>query len=330
MTASRPVSLVTGAAGFIGAHLCRRLAAMGHEVVAIDVNACPRPLAIDGVRFIQADLRDTGRFVDELGRVRTVFHLASVHLQVGAREEEYRAVNRDATVALATSSHARGVRRFVHVSTVGIFGHVEHPPATEDAPRRPTNAYERTKLEGEVAVQEAADRLGLDLRVLRPAWVYGPGCRRTARLVRTIRRRRFVFIGDGTNLRHPVFVSYVVDALVHASERDPGERRDHLIAGPAAMPLRALVNTCAAVLGVPAPGISLPRQAALALGRGAELGGRLLGKEPPFSRRSLAFFENDNAFDCSAARRDLGYEPRVDFAEGLRLTLADPTWPLVP
>jgi nucleoside-diphosphate-sugar epimerase len=328
VNSARTHALVTGAAGFVGAHLSRRLASLGHRVIAVDIRPQPAALAVDSIRFLQADLRDIDRWAGELGSVRTVFHLASVHLQVEASEDEYRAVNRDATVALAHACRAVGVERFVHASTVGIFGHVQHPPADEDAPRHPANAYERTKLEGEVALADAADRLGLDLRVLRPAWVFGPGCHRTARLLRTIKRGRFVFVGDGTNLRHPVFVSDVVDAFVLASERDPGVRRDHLIAGPSAMPLRDRVNACAAAVGAPKPRVVLPRRAAVLLGHGAELGGRLLGKEPPFSRRSLAFFENDNAFDCSAARRDLGYVPQVDFAEGLRRTLADTTWPL--
>jgi nucleoside-diphosphate-sugar epimerase len=66
--------------------------------------------------------------------------------------------------------------------------------------------------------------------------------------------------------------------------------------------------------------------AALTLGAVAELGGRVLGINPPFSRRSLAFFENDNAFDISAAKRDLGFVPQVGFADGLQRTLADATW----
>jgi nucleoside-diphosphate-sugar epimerase len=60
----------------------------------------------------------------------------------------------------------------------------------------------------------------------------------------------------------------------------------------------------------------------------SELAFRVIGQNPPFSRRSLAFFENDNAFDCSAAQRDLGYVPRVDLADGLRRTLTDTTWPV--
>ena len=88
------------------------------------------------------------------------------------------------------------------------------------------------------------------------------------------------------------------------------------------------MNECAAALDVAPPRIALPRPAALLLGYAAETGGRLLGRNPPFSRRTLAFFENDNAFDIAAAHRDLGYEPRVEFGDGVRRTLADRTWPL--
>jgi nucleoside-diphosphate-sugar epimerase len=325
---SQRTVLVTGAAGFLGAHLCRRLAAEGQAVVAVDVRPRPASLGVDGVRYVQADLRFPDAWRGDLRGADTVFHLASVHLQVNAPESDYRAVNVDAVVRLAEESRSAGVRRFAHTSTVGIYGHVQHPPANEDAPRRPTNPYERTKLAGEEALSRAADRLGLDVRILRPSWIYGPGCPRTAKLLRSVRRRRFFFIGSGGNLRHPVYVDDMVDALLLAWRAPAGARRDHIIAGPSPMPLRTLVNECAAALDVPPPRFTLPRGATLLLGFAAETGGRLLGANPPFSRRSLAFFENDNAFDISAARRDLGYEPRVAFAEGVRRTLADRTWPL--
>lgn len=320
--------LVTGAAGFLGAHLCRRLAVEGHDVVALDVRPPPVPLLIDGIRYRQADLRFADQWRGALQERDAVYHLASVHLQVTAPESEYRAVNVDAAVALAEHSRAAGVGRFIHTSTVGIYGHVHHPPAGEDAPRKPTNPYEHTKLAGEEALSRVAARTGLDLRILRPAWIYGPGCPRTAKLLRSVRRGRFFFVGDGSNLRHPVYVDDVVEALILASRAPVGARRDHIIAGPAPMTLRALVDACAAAVATAPPRATLPRSAALLLGHAAELGGRLLGKDPPFSRRSLAFFENDNAFDCAAARRDLGYIPRVNFAEKLQRTIADRTWPL--
>jgi nucleoside-diphosphate-sugar epimerase len=320
--------MVTGAAGFLGAHLCRRLARDGHSVVALDVRPCPDVLAVDGVTYLEADLREADTWRAALAGVDAVFHLASFHLQVRASEAEYRGVNVDATIALAEACHAAGVERLVHTSTVGIYGHVRKPPANEDAPRNPSNAYERTKLEGETALQRVADRTGLDVRILRPAWIYGPGCPRTAKLLRTIRRGRFFFIGSGANLRHPVYVDDVVDAVMAASRVRVASRRDHIIAGPSPMTLREMVDACASVLGVSPPRFRLPRSAALLLGGVAEFGGRLARRDPPFSRRSLAFFENDNAFDGTAARRDLGFTPQVQFSEGVRHTIADQTWPL--
>jgi nucleoside-diphosphate-sugar epimerase len=320
--------MVTGAAGFLGAHLCRRLARDGHDVIALDLRQRPHTLAVDGVTYHQADLRRVETWRPALDGVATVFHLASAHLQVRASEAEYRAVNVDAATALADACIMASVKRLVHTSTVGIYGHVRNPPADEDAPRRPTNTYERTKLEGETALQGVAERSGLDLRILRPAWIYGPGCPRTAKLLRSVRRGRFLYIGRGSNLRHPVYVDDVVDAFVAASRASVGVRRDHIIAGPSSMSLRDMVNACAAAVGVSPPRLRLPRAAALLIGGIAELGGRLIGRDPPFSRRSLAFFENDNAFDGTAAARDLGFIPQVALADGLRRTLADQTWPL--
>jgi nucleoside-diphosphate-sugar epimerase len=147
-------------------------------------------------------------------------------------------------------------------------------------------------------------------------------------LLRSIHRGRFAYVGRGANLRHPVYVDDGVDALVAAAEAPAGGRRDHIIAGPRAMPLRTLVDSCAATLGVSPPWLQLPRPVALALGLAVESAGTVLKREPPISRRSLAFFENDNAFDISAARRDLGFTPSIDLPEGLERTLNDPTWPL--
>jgi dihydroflavonol-4-reductase len=318
--------LVTGAAGFLGSHLCRHLAGCGIDTIAMDRNAPPMGFPGPGVRFVRADLREPATWREALHGVETVFHLASMHLQIEGSESEYRSVNVDATVALAEACVEEGVSRFVHTSTVGIYGHVTNPPASEDAPRCPTNTYERTKLEGEEALRVTAHRLGFDLRILRPAWIYGPGCPRTRKLLRVIRRRRFFYVGNGSNLRHPVFIADMLDALMAAAERAPGLRSDHIIAGPTPMTLREMVDACAAALEVAPPTLRIPRRAGLLLGSMAETAGALVGKEPPFSRRSLAFFENDNAFDGTAAARDLAFRPRVDFAEGLRRTIEDGAW----
>jgi nucleoside-diphosphate-sugar epimerase len=317
----KPAVLVTGAAGFIGQHLVRTLAQRGVQVRAVDIQPSLQQAEMPGVQYIQQDLRDAGALPELLAGVTTVYHLASAHLQATASESQFREVNVDAAVALVRSAAQAGVRRFVHASTVGIYGHVVSPPATEDSPTAPGNMYERTKLLGENAVRQAATDLGLELIVLRPAWVYGPGCPRTEKLLRSVAKRRFFYVGDGRNLRHPVFIDDAVEAFILAAGSPAcAAGYAYIIAGPRYVELRELVATCARVLGADPPARRLPRPLLVAAGRVAELVWGLAGREPPFSRRSLAFFENDNAFDTTAARTDLKFEAQVELEDGLRRT----------
>jgi nucleoside-diphosphate-sugar epimerase len=317
-------AVVTGAAGFIGGHLVQALAWDGVDVRAVDVQPDPGRFRLGTVRYIRLDIRDGAGVAALVDGADTVYHLASAHLEVTARDEQYREVNVEAAWALAETCAAAGVRRLVHVSSVGVYGHVESPPAREDAPTRPGNIYERTKLEGEMAVCRSASASGLELIVLRPAWVYGDGCRRTAKLIGSVRAGRFFYIGDGSNLRHPIFISDAVEAMKVAAQAPARlSGRTYNIAGPRYMELREVVETCARVLDAPPPRRRLPREAVLLAGHAAELMWGVARREPPFSRRSLAFFENDNAYDIGAARRDLGFEPRVDLEEGVRRTVED-------
>lgn len=320
---SHGVAVVTGAAGFIGRHLVRRLAAEGWRVRGVD--RLPRrdfPESA-GIEYHALDVRDVPAMAEVVRGADTVFHLASAHLQLRAPKGWYESVNVGGVDALIGACAREGIRRFVHTSSVGVYGHVADPPADEEAPKHPTSEYERTKLRGEDAALERAKRDGISLIVLRPGWVYGPGCPRTAKLLRTIRRGKFLYAGDGSNLRHPIYVADAVEAfLLAARAPQAAAGRPYLIVGPRAVTVRELVETSARVLGTPAPTRSLPRPLVRALALGVETGFRALGKEPPISRRSLAFFEHDNAFTGRAAEERLGFRPRVEVEEGLRATLA--------
>jgi dihydroflavonol-4-reductase len=314
--------LVTGAGGFIGRHLVERLVAEGHQVVAVDSRFITPP-PDGGVLVNEVDIRDTPGLRPLLAGVDTVFHLASVHLEVHAAERDFHEVNVEGAAGLVRLCAEAGVGRMIHTSSVGIFGHVANPPAAEDAPKNPQSPYERSKLAGEEAVLERAGIDGIDVVVLRPAWVYGVGCHRTAKLLRSIRTRKFFYIGDGSNLRHPLYITDMIDAysLAAAVDRRPG-RRVYNIAGPRSLTLRELVETCATVQEVPAPRAAVPRGIGWFAGATMEAASRVVRREPPFSRRSLAFFANDNAFSSAAAELDLGFVPRVDLEAGLRRTIA--------
>lgn len=314
--------LVTGAAGFIGAHCVRDLVARGCRVRAMDVHEPPPDIAASGVDFRVQDLRDTAALNLAVQGVEVVFHLASVHLAVGAPYEEFESVNVKAAEELVRACKEAGVRRLVHVSSVGVYGHVEHPPADENAPLRPINTYERTKRAGEDAVRAAATRHGMDVVIIRPSWVYGVGCPRTEKLIGALRKGRFFYIGAARNLRHPVFIEdFLAGLRLAATAPASVAGKTFNLAGPSWMTVEDMVVTFARAVRASPPRLRIPRWLGLATGWAAEVVGSLLKIEPPISRRTLAFFENDNAFSIEAARRELGYEPRMELLEGVSRSL---------
>jgi len=314
--------LVTGAAGFVGSHFAPYLAGRGFAVRAIDVRP-PARTAGSGINFRVQDIREPRGLAVALEGVDTVCNLASVHLDVHATPAQFEAVNVRALEQLIELSAAAHVRRVVQVSSVGVYGHVAQPPAGEDAPLHPDNDYERTKAAGEQAARAAARRTGLDLVIVRPSWVYGVGCPRTAKLIRSLRKRRFFFIGGGCNLRHPVYIDDMLAGLELASVAGPEVAgRTFNIAGPRWMTVAEMVGEFARALQVPPPRLHAPRWLGLTVGWAAEQVSAIVGAEPPISRRTLAFFENDNAFDIGAARQALGFEPRTDLPAGARAVIA--------
>jgi nucleoside-diphosphate-sugar epimerase len=323
MTGGTP-ALVTGAAGFIGAHCVRYLSQRNWQVRALDVHAPPPAVAGLGLDFRVFDLRDSARLAEAVAGVEVVFHLASVHLDVGAADEEFEAVNVKAVAQLVQMCAAARVRRLVHVSSVGVYGHVEHPPAAEDAPLHPVNTYERTKRAGEEAARQAAAEHGVDLVIIRPSWVYGVGCPRTEKLMGALRKGRFFYIGAARNLRHPVYIDDFLDGLLLAANSGPQVAgKTFNIAGPSWMTVQEMVTTFATAMRVSAPKVRIPRWLGLMAGWSAEQVGAVLKINPPISRRTLAFFENDNAFDIGAARQALSYAPRVELLDGVGRVLAE-------
>ena len=316
-------ALVTGAGGFIGSHFLRYLAARGWAVRAIDVH--PPAGALEGnIEYRVCDIREEPKLRQALVGVDYVFNLASVHLDIHATFEQFQSVNVQALERLVELSALARVRRFVQVSSVGVYGHVASPPAKEDAPLHPENDYERTKASGEKVARSAAERSGLDLVIIRPSWVYGAGCPRTAKLLRSLRKGRFFYIGKGGNLRHPIYIDDFLAGLESVALAEPQiAGRTFNLAGPRWMTVEEMVGEFAKAINVRPPTLHAPRWMGLTVGWAAEQVSAVVGAEPPISRRTLAFFENDNAFDISAARGAFGFDPRTELEGGVRQAAAN-------
>ena len=199
----------------------------------------------------------------------------------------------------ATSSRRRraaGVRRVVHCSTVGVHGDVEHPPANEDAPLKPGDIYQDTKLEGERLAREAGARLGIEVTIVRPTGIYGPGDRRLLKLFRGVARRRWVTLGSGEIYYHLTYIDDLVDGFRLCGEHPAAANRTYILAGGEVTTLNELVALVADVAGVPPP---TPAPAGLAV-----LDGRR-------GVRGDLRAVRHRAADLSPARRLLHEEPRV-------------------
>jgi len=310
--------LVTGAGGFMGSHLAADQARRGRRVVAADLRLDRvRHLASPG-RFdlVEGDITDPIVQEKAVEGVDLVFHLAAVHLDVGAIEEAFRRVNVEGVRSLIAASERAGVQRFVHCSSVGVYGRIERPPADEESPCRPTIAYERTKLAGEAVALAAHREKGFPVVVVRPVWVYGPGCPRTEKLFRSIERRRFLLAGRGRSLRHCLYIRDALTAFELAGTVSGIEGQVFVVGDEAAVTVRTLVEQTARVVGAPPPR-SVPLLFFLIAAPLFEIGFRLLRREPPLSRRSLKFFTNNTAFDIGKAKSVLGFRPRYRIEVGL-------------
>lgn len=315
--------LITGAGGFIGSHLVDSQLELGHEVRAVDLHLdlIQHQSENPHLEALQGDITDDDFLKKIVDGVDVVYHLASAHLDVSLSDEHYRSVNVDGTLALLEGARKAGVKRFVHCSSVGVIGDVDNPPANETTDCHPTNIYERTKLEGEREALAYSGRTGFPVVVMRPAWVYGPRDPRTAKLMRTISKGRFFFFGDGQNMRHPVYISDAVKALELCASSEGVIGEVFIIGGEHAVPVSELVNVMSKELGARSPRLHLPVMLGLAGGYSLEIFFKLIGKQPPFSRRSVDFFLKHNAYDISKAKHMLNYQPQVDLQTGIKKTI---------
>jgi nucleoside-diphosphate-sugar epimerase len=139
--------------------------------------------------------------------------------------------------------------------------------------------------------------------------------------MRTISKGRFFFFGDGQNMRHPVYISDAVTGLELCASTGGVNGDVFIIAGANAVPVSELVSVMSEELGVRSPKLHFPIALGLLAGYLLEMIFKLLGKQPPFSRRSVDFFLKHNAYDISKAKQLLGYQPQVDLQTGMRKTI---------
>jgi nucleoside-diphosphate-sugar epimerase len=308
---------VTGAGGFVGRHLAARLVTAGAEVVGIDL----RPGAVPGVRWVRGDVAEDGAWDEAFAGADLVLHTAAVVAEWGDRDR-FVAVNVEGTRRVAAAAAAAGVGRFVHLSSIVVYGDRARPGTLtdEDAPLVPTGApYTDTKIGAEHAALRVAARTGLPTTIVRPGDIYGVGSIPwIERPLDLLRRRRFTFVDGGRWPLSPVHVDDVVDGVLRAAA-GTDRLAVYNLAGPP-VPARHFFGYHARHLGVRAP--SLPRPVAAGVAHLAVAAASRLGRPPPFAPEALEYVCHPGGYATGRAERELGWTPRVELDEGMGRTLA--------
>jgi len=305
-----PLYLVTGAGGFVGSEIVRQLTARGDRVRALVRNPAQTPeLEALGVEVALGDICDREALAKALEGVHGVFHIAALFRQANQPDSVYRDVNVQGVRNVFELSIAAGVSRIVHCSTVGVLGHVEHPPADENTPFHPGDIYQVTKMEGEKLAMEFFSAGQIGGVVIRPAMIYGPGDTRTLKLFRMLARRRFFYVGKGDNLVHFIDVRDLARAFLLAMEKPERHAEVYIIAGQRALALREFCGIAAEKLGVKAPFLKIPVKPMQWAGSLCEAVCVPLRIDPPLYRRRVDFYTKDRSFNGAKAREHLGFAP---------------------
>lgn len=315
-------ALVTGASGFIGSSVCRKLKAEGHEVRAF-VRSRQKlgdlEKELDDVAI--GDITKPETLSAATAGCDVVFSIAGTFREPSLSDERYREINVGGTRNVLEAAKNNGVRRVVHCSTVGIHGNVTGPAIDETAPLVPDGIYEETKAEGDRLARDFAREHGLEVVVLRPSPVYGPGDTRLLKLFKLASKRRVILLGDGSAHYHLVYIDDLAQAFHLAATRPVAPGEAFLVGGaesPRLIDLIRELGDTMQVLGQKV--VHLPAGPVRQLAHLCEIVCRPMKIDPPIYRRRIDFFINNRNYRIDKAKRLLGYAPAIGVRKGIART----------
>ena len=320
--------LITGGTGFIGCQLALNLRSEGRAVRVLgqtnnefeSENA--KRLDEQGVEVLLASVTDRAKMFDIVDDVAYVYHFAAAQHEANAQDELFHDVNVMGTQNLLDASVATGVKRFVHGSTIGVYGSAVDCAVAgaihEESPMQPDNIYGKTKLAGEELVLSYSDKL--PVVIIRISEVYGPGDQRLLKLFKGIQKGVFFKIGPGKNLHHLIYVDDLIAGFKQAATVEDAIGKTFILAGKDALSTDEMIDTVANELNVTLPPVRAPLFLFDSAAAILETTLKPLGIQPPLHRRRMDFFRKSFFFSSAKAQETLGFAPQHSFEEGVAKT----------
>jgi len=312
---------VTGASGFIGAHLIERLRKDGCAVRALVHRNRAHLQPLQGVEVVEGDVRQAVPMKAYTAGCDTVFHLAGrAHALAETNEEEesYSAVNVEGTRNVLEGAAAAGARRFVLFSSVKAMGEGGERCLDETFGGPPETPYGRSKLAAEQFALDIGKRAGLHVARLRLPLVYGPGNKGNLfRMIRAIDRGFFPPLPETGNRRSLVSVSNVVEAAVLAAGAPAANGQCYIVTDEHAYSTRQLYELICRALGKRVPGWHVPLWTLQAMGRAGDAIGRLRNKRFVFDSDALHKLIGSAWYSSEKIARELGYRPAITLEDAM-------------
>lgn len=308
-----PSATVTGNHGFIGSRVMRALREAGWQVRGIDL--------VDGPDTTVGDISARGAWEAAMEGADLVVHTAAVVEEAGDRDL-FEQVNVTGTRNVLEAAADARVTRVVHLSSIVVFGDRFPDGVDETAPVRMTGApYTDTKVAAEHRALAVAASRDLEVVIVRPGDVYGPGSRPwTIRPLELMRARAVPLPGYGRGILSPLYVDDLVDALLTAATHPEAAGEIVTVTGGVGVPVRDFFGRYAAETGtrlVPVP--AAPTRVAMAT---IDRLLHALGVDAPIAPESVEYLTHPGTYSIAKARRLLGWHPEVDLDQGMRRTLA--------
>ena len=307
---------ITGASGFIGRALCERYVADGHEVLGCDLVADP------GRGVVAGDVAQRGAWQQHAAGCELLIHTAAaVSLRMERREEIWR-TNVLGTANALSAAQRGGVGRFVHFSSVTVFGFRFPDGVDERYPVHNTYVpYPDSKIASEQVVLQAHAESRVQCTIVRPGDVYGPRSRVWAVIpAELIRSRRFTLPGGGRGIHSPVYIDNLLDAVVLAATSPDAVGEVFTISDGVGVPYREFFAPYAELVGRRL--ITLPAPVAIASAAVVQRAARLAPGDNEINPGSARYLLRTGTYSNAKARRVLHWEPLVGVREGLERTVA--------
>ena len=315
---------LTGGSGFIGSRLAPLAIRAGHAVTVVTpINTPAEQARCDaltkaGIKLVIAPLEDSAVIARELQGQDVVVHLAAAQHEAEQPESHFHRVNVEGTRSLLELAAKAGVRRFVHGSTIGVYGSAAAGSLDEESPLAPDNPYGRTKAAAEKVVREFVSPM--EWAIVRISETYGPGDMRLLKLFKGIKKGRFPVVGAGKNLHQLIYVDDLSRGLLAACTAPGAHEQTVVLAGSEEITTDDMVSAVSEAVGNRKKIPHVPMWPFLFAAVVFESTFSPLGLKPPLHRRRLDFFKKSFSFSTARAKQALDFRPQVGFREGARKT----------